>query len=410
MRTPPVLLVTALLVALLVSMVLWQTPWGALPGGLPVAPADQEFTAQEIAGAHEFRSTMRLLAVFSLGLGVLVLTLIAITGARWIERLPGGPARQTAVAVAMISLVLFLVRLPIAVISERIARREGLSTSTWASWSQDQAKSLAITIAVGSLALVLLGVLARSQPRLWWATAATGAAALAVALSFLLPVVFEPIFNRFSPMGEGRLRTTLMELAARDGVPVREVLVADASRRTTALNAYVSGFGATRRIVVYDTLLESAPESEVEMVVAHELGHAKERDVLVGTLIGALGAAIAVLMLALLMGARVADPSSVAAILAWLALFSVIQQPMANAISRQIEARADQHALTLTRDPQTFAEMQRRLATTNRADVIAPRWAYLLFASHPSTRERIALARWWADRNDLPIPGPLAPQ
>src|SRR6185436_17134428 len=109
-----------------------------------------------------------------------------------------------------------------------------------------------------------------------------------------------PIFNKFTPMPEGELRTSLMALAERDGVPVRDVLVADASRRTTALNAYVSGLGPTRRIVVYDTLLREAPPAEVESVVAHELGHAKDGDVLTGTLVGALGAAAAVVALYLL--------------------------------------------------------------------------------------------------------------
>src|SRR5207248_550589 len=114
------------------------------------------------------------------------------------------------------------------------------------------------------------------------------------------PVLVEPVFNRFTPMPPGPLRTDLLALAARDGVPVRDVLVADASRRTRAVNAYVSGLGPIRRIVVYDTLLDQAPPAEVESVVAHELGHAKDNDVLTGTLIGALGAAAAVCGLYLL--------------------------------------------------------------------------------------------------------------
>src|SRR5499426_1451453 len=91
-----------------------------------------------------------------------------------------------------------------------------------------------------------------------------------------------------------------MAMAAADHVPVKDVLVADASRRTTALNAYVSGLGPTRRIVVYDTLLREAPPAEVRSVVAHELGHAKDSDVVTGTVIGALGAATAVCVLYLL--------------------------------------------------------------------------------------------------------------
>ena len=105
-------------------------------------------------------------------------------------------------------------------------------------------------------------------------------------MSFAYPVVVEPVFNKFTSMPDGPLRTSLLQLAREDGVPVDDVLVADASRRTSSLNAYVSGIGATRRIVVYDTLVDTAPPEQVRLIVAHELGHAKERDVRVGHLPG----------------------------------------------------------------------------------------------------------------------------
>ncbi|WP_324277314.1 M48 family metalloprotease [Blastococcus brunescens] len=120
-----------------------------------------------------------------------------------------------------------------------------------------------------------------------------GAAALVVVGSFLWPVLMEPAFNRFEPLAAGQLRTDLLELADENGTPVQDVLVSDASRRTTALNAYVSGFGSTRRIVLYDTVLDRLPDPQIESIVAHELGHVATDDVLSGTLIGALGAGAA---------------------------------------------------------------------------------------------------------------------
>ncbi|MFD2353519.1 M48 family metalloprotease [Nonomuraea ferruginea] len=144
------------------------------------------------------------------------------------------------------------------------------------------------------------------------------------------------------------------------------MLVADASRRTTALNAYVSGFGATRRIVVYDNLLK-APQPEVELVVAHELGHAGENDVLYGTLVGALGAALGAILLFLVFGpvrrragvTSIADWRAAGAILGLMTLATFLSGPAQNFVSRHIEARADAHALNLTRDPVTFAAMQK---------------------------------------------------
>jgi STE24 endopeptidase len=219
-------------------------------------------------------------------------------------------------------------------------------------------------------------------------------------------VLVEPVFNKFTPMEPGPLRTELMSLAQRDGVPVKDVLVADASRRTRAVNAYVSGLGPTRRIVVYDTLLREAPPEEVTSVVAHELGHAKDRDVFAGTLLGALGAAAAVVALYLLGGwgwllrtagvDSMGEPRALALMVAVVSLAGIVAAPAQSFLSRRVEARADAHALELTRDPATFEAMQRRLSTVNLGDPDPPRWEYLYSASHPSTVERMAAARAYA--------------
>src|SRR5690606_6569629 len=209
----------------------------------------------------------------------------------------------------------------------------------------------------------------------------------------------------------GPVRTGLLVVAVRGVVPVRDVLVAVVSRRTTALNAYVSGFGATRRIVVYDNLLK-APGPEVELVVAHELGHAKENDVLYGTLIGALGAAFGAILLYLVFGrgrrragvASIADWRAAGAIMGLMTLATFLSGPAQNLVSRQIEARADVHALDLTRDPVTFAAMQKRLATANISDLSPDAVEYVLYASHPTAPQRIALARAWAELNGVPGP------
>lgn len=191
-------------------------------------------------------------------------------------------------------------------------------------------------------------------------------------------------------------------------MPVRDVLVADASRRTTALNAYVSGIGPTRRIVVYDTLLREAPEGEVVSVVAHELGHAKDKDVVVGTVIGALGAAAIVIGLYLL-GSwggllkragidSISEPRAIGLLLAIATVAGLLSTPVQTYISRLIEARADEHALVLTNDPATFEQMQQRLTLVNLADPDPPGWEQALFGSHPTTVERIAAARAYSRR------------
>ena len=139
------------------------------------------------------------------------------------------------------------------------------------------------------------------------------------------------------------------------------MLVSDASRRTTSLNAYVSGFGGTRRIVLYDTVLDRLPDDEIESIVAHELGHVATDDVLTGTLMGALGAAGAVALLGWLLSAgprccagpgrrSPGDPRVVALLLLLVAVGTLVSTPVQNLVSRQVEARADLHALDLTGD------------------------------------------------------------
>ncbi|MGI8887761.1 MAG: M48 family metalloprotease, partial [Nocardioidaceae bacterium] len=243
----------------------------------------------------------------------------------------------------------------------------------------------------------------------WFSPAAAAAAAAGIVMSFAYPVVVEPVFNTFTPLADGPLRSSLMELAERDDVLVSDVLVSDASRRTTALNAYVSGFGSSKRIVVYDTLVESASQREIELIVAHELGHAKADDVVVGTAVGALGAALGVLVLFLVLqpdrlrrpggATSVGDPAIVPVVLALSVFASILSAPAINAVSRQLEARADLHALNLTSDPRTFIDVQRRLAITNLTHLQPNQVLAFWFSSHPGSLERLGMADAWRDEH-----------
>ncbi|MFI6231780.1 M48 family metallopeptidase [Micromonospora echinospora] len=386
-----------------------------IPWNRPPAPrADQlaalrDLPVDQVERAREFRAALRPGGWAALAVGLLVALLLGLTplGARLVE-LAGRPfgGHWTAEALAgglAVVLVADLVTLPFAAWRQAVLTRYGMSTNGWGGWTVDLLKSYALSAVVGAVALLGFYTVLRLAPRWWWAFGAAGAAGLVLLLSFALPVLVEPVFNRFAPMEPGPLRTEVMDLAARDGVPVRDVLVADASRRTRSVNAYVSGFGPTRRIVVYDTLLREATPAEVTSVVAHELSHAKHRDVLVGTVTGALGAAAAVIVLYLLGSVggllrlagvdSIRDPRAFPLLLALVTLVGVVSTPVQAMLSRRVEARADAHAMALTGDPATFEAMQRRLAGANLADPDPPRWEYLYSATHPSTVERMAAAR-----------------
>lgn len=268
-------------------------------------------------------------------------------------------------------------------------RRWGFSTQSLGGWLADRAKGLAIGIVL--TAAGWLGLVALARAVSWWpAPAAVAAALLVLVLSFVAPVVLEPVFNRFAPLQDADLVARLRTLAERAGAPVREILVADASRRTTKLNAYVSGLGASRRVVVWDTLLDAAGEDGVELVVAHELGHRRLRHVAKLSAAAMALAAAFVLVLWAAFGKPVASDLPDASLLA--IGFEVVLLPLLNALSRRYERQADRFAIDLAGGG-TFAETMRELSRRNLSDLDPPRLAYLLLFSHPTPSERLALAR-----------------
>ncbi len=410
----------AALAAIFLALVWTLTPWQPLPDAtIEPAPVERYFTPQQIARSEAFHDAIKWPSWLALAVGIAVPVVIGFSplGRRLAVAIRGRANRWPAQVAAITTMVLgtqWLATLPLRAWGHAVSTSYGLSTQSWAGWLADAGKSLAVAVVLTALALVLLVGFARRFPATWFAPAGLAAAALVVVLSFAYPVVFEPLFNRFTPMHEknSALQTRLLALAARDHVEVTEVLVADASRRTTAVNAYVSGFGASKRIVVYDTLLASAAADEVALVVAHELGHAAEDDVLVGTLEGAVGAAFGVTGLFLLLRRPVVrrlagtddagNPAVVPVVLALVTVGSFLALPLQNTVSRHVEARADVHALDLTRDPPTFIAAQQRLSVTNLTHLEPNDVLAFWFTTHPAPLERIGLAEQWQRRYDGP--------
>ena len=237
---------------------------------------------------------------------------------------------------------------------------------------------------------MVLGFLAvaRAMPGAWPAVVAPGAALLVLLLSFIAPVVLEPIFNRFRPLADEVLAQDLRALSERAGVPVRDVLVADASRRTRKENAYVSGLGRTRRVVLYDTLVARGDHAYVRLVVAHELGHRRLRHVAMGTLLGMAGAAGAVLVLWALL--------SSSAVLRTIDATGPGDPRVTSFILLAGELAADRFSLNMIGDLDVFESSHRSLAVSNLSDLDPPWLVYVMTFSHPTAPQRIAAAREWA--------------
>jgi STE24 endopeptidase len=287
-------------------------------------------------------------------------------------------------------------------------RAWGLTERGVASWLWDYAKALAVSAVIGAALLVGLYALIRLLPRAWWIVATLGSAGVGVFFALVWPIAIAPLFNTFVPLDktpQAGLRPRIEAMAARGGLGVREVLVMDASRQGRHTNAYFAGFGPTRRIVLYDTLVKSHPAEEVESILGHEIGHWRHGHITKGVVLGAVGSLLGFFVLARILDWAVArspfhlrspaDPAGLPLILLLSYLGSWLALPVASAISRHFERQADEASLELAGRPDVFIEAEKRLARDNIGNVAPSRFNVWLFASHPPAVERIERAEAW---------------
>ncbi|MEA2365851.1 MAG: endopeptidase [Thermoleophilaceae bacterium] len=378
-------------------------------GLIEPAPVDAQeyFTVAQLDRAEDFRGLQEVLGLVGLGIGIATLAvLVWRPPRRLLERLERRPLLGGAAAGAGIALLLVVTGLPVSAWMRARALDVGLATQSWPDWAVDVVKSAgigAVTAAVGGLAAMAL---IRRFPRNWWAPGAVVVIAYGVITIWLYPVVIDPIFNKFEPIRPGPLRQDVLELAQRAGVDVGEVYRVDASRRTSAANAYVNGLGHSKRVVLYDNLIDDFPRDEVRVVVAHELGHQKHNDLLRGlawlALVAPAGTFLTQALAERLQGrsrdggwARRPGPSALPAIALAVTLAGLGLGCASNVLSRQVEARADSFALELTREPADFTAFERRITIRNISDPDPPRLLHLLFDTHPTTLERLGFAKAW---------------
>jgi STE24 endopeptidase len=283
-------------------------------------------------------------------------------------------------------------------------RRWGLSTQTTAGFVTDQLKGALVGAVTALVLLVPLWAVIRTTD-LWWLWGWLLFSAFTVLLGLLYPIVIAPLFNTFTPMEDEALLARILGVAQRCGLDISGVLVADASRRSLAGNAYVAGLGRTRRVVVYDTLL-AWPHEVVVQVVAHELGHWHHRHlrrklpVVIGVQLLLFLGSWAVLRWHWLLDvggvSSVRDPGAIPIFFTIFPAGFVAVNLVTSWLSRVDERQADLYALDVLREPEAFSEVFRRLADTNKADVDPSRWKRLN-ASHPPIPERLAMARRWQE-------------
>ncbi len=334
-----------------------------------------------------------------LGAGLTIDLRNALAGLGNWQPVAGWAPLQVAVLFCILIIVYQLLTAPLSYYSGFILpRRYGLSHQSLASWLADQAKGLALGFVFEIAAVLILYLLLAAQPDLWWLWAAIGLLLFSVVLANLAPVLILPLFFKLKPLEDEELKRRLLALAERANTRVRGVFTMDMSRKTSTANAALMGLGNTRRIVLGDTLLSAYTPDEIEVVLAHELGHHVHRDIwkliatqtiltLGGLFLVNLGLHWAV------EGAhiypRLSDAATMPAVALALGLFGLVTMPLTNGYSRLVERQADEYALTSTRMADAFISAMTRLANQNLAELNPNPIIEFLLYDHPAIGKRL---------------------
>jgi STE24 endopeptidase len=310
-------------------------------------------------------------------------------------------------------LAITLLNAPLRIYGHHVATAYGLSVQGWGSWAWDLVKSFLLTWFVGSLLAMVLFWVIRKSPKHWWFWFWIPTMAGVLFGVFLSPILVDPLFNKFEPLQQRNpaLVQQLEKVVARSGVslPPDRMFFMQASQKVTSLNAYVTGFGPSKRLVLWDTTIASATPDELSGVFGHELGHYALHHIVLGLLFTAV-----LLLVAFFLGQKMAewllgrfgarwrirsqnDLAFVAVLALVLSALNFFSEPIDNAFSRSIEHAADvygQEAIHgIVADPQTTAQRGfQRLGETSLDDPTPHPFIDFWTSSHPSIAERAAFA------------------
>jgi STE24 endopeptidase len=383
---------------LLAASLLWRTQ---VPADLrlPALEPRSEFSRAHLDATADYARVARALWVASNLVQLAVLGLLVWLGPRLAARVPGGRLRRGLTLLVIVLTTVWLARLPVRAVSHWWRRRHGLSDQGYFDWLTDPWLELAASAGIACVALAAAMLLARRFGRRWWLAGAPVLAVVGAAVVLIQPLVDTP---RLEPLRNPKLAAEIRGLAREIGVGKVDVDVKDASERTTTANAEVTGIGPTRRVVLWDTLLDGRfTPGEIRFIAAHELAHVARRHVWKGVAWFALLVVPCAYVLAEVTRRRggISEPAAVPLAVLTVVALQLALLPLANLISRRYEAEADWVALEATRDPGSMRRLMRRFSETSLAQPDPPTWAYLLRSNHPSLLERIAMADAWGSRS-----------
>lgn|SRR5579875_30675 len=363
-----------------------------------------------------------------IGMGVAAACLLIVLGAgldKWLRNLlqsaagrapllawqplPGWYPLQILVYFLIIILAYQIISAPQAYYGGYVLpHRYGISVMSFKAWLADLGKEFVLGLVLEAAVISLIYALLAFQPAWWWLWVGLVLFFFSVVMANLAPVLIFPLFYKFTPLPDGELKQRLLALAERANTRVRGVFTMQMSRRTTAANAALMGLGNTRRIVIGDTMVDRYTPDEIEVVLAHELGHHVHHDIWKLIISQAIltfgGLYVANLLLHLVVAQRyylsLTDPANMPFLFLLMGLFGLVVMPLGNSYSRAIEYQADEYALQATHKVEAFKSAMTRLANQNLAEVEPPAIVELLFHSHPSIRKRLKHADAFAARDN----------
>lgn len=293
----------------------------------------------------------------------------------------------------LFTFLLFLFLLPLQYYEEFIiSHKFGLSNQTLSAWFIEALKEGILYMVISTVGFTSIYALMVYSPRYWWLIAIAVFIIFIIFANFIFPILIDPLFYKFKPLKDDELKREILEMTDKAGISVGSILVADASRKTNKVNAYFTGIGKSKRIVIYDNLLKKYSKDEVLSVIAHEVAHWKYMHILKSILAGIVGIILVFLILHTVNIGLNIQPSPRLVIILFIifSLISYISSPVTNVISRYFEMQADKMAVELTGDAQTQVEMLKKLAESNLSYVNPPKVLKFLIYTHPPILERIS--------------------
>ena len=359
--------------------------------------------------AREYNRLLQRGSFLELGIGLILLMVLLLT-----------PASTTLASLLAfpfpVSAVLYLLTLatgygvivaPLSYYYDFVlSHRYGLSKQALVSWLRDKVKASGLQLLLGLCLVIIIYWLIGRLPALWWLAATVIMFLISLTLTWLTPTFFIHLFFKLKPLEEGGLKDKLVNLARKAEVDIAECLTMDLSSKATTANAMLSGWGKSRRIILSDTLLQGYSWDEIEVTLAHELGHRLHHDIpkLIGIQAVTFLLAFCLANLGLRAGVAlfslqgISDIAGFPWLILVLAALILVLQPALNWYNRRIEIAADETALALSNNPQAFIALMTKLTDQNLTEAEPGRWVKLLFYDHPTYNERVKLAQNFISR------------